>query len=54
MNLAITSPVNPVELCDTLTYTAGANGTISGTSPQTVDYKGWASILNDMQAWSQG
>ena len=28
--------------------------TLSGTSPQTVDYKGWASILNDMQAWSQG
>ena len=22
----------------TLTYTAGANGTITGTSPQTVDY----------------
>ena len=28
--------------------------TLSGTSPQTVNYKGWASILNDMQAWSQG
>ncbi len=27
--------------------------TIAGASPQTVDYKGWAKILNDLQAWSQ-
>ncbi len=27
--------------------------TIAGASPQTVDYKGWVKILNDIQAWSQ-
>ncbi|CAB4338398.1 MAG: DUF3445 domain-containing protein [Actinobacteria bacterium] len=27
--------------------------TVAGASPQTVDYKGWAKILNDLQAWSQ-
>ena len=27
--------------------------TIAGASEQTVDYKGWAKILNDLQAWSQ-
>ncbi|MEI6405545.1 MAG: DUF3445 domain-containing protein [Actinomycetes bacterium] len=26
--------------------------TIVGASPQTVDYKGWVNILNDIQAWS--
>jgi hypothetical protein len=26
--------------------------TIAGASPQTADYKGWAKILNDLQAWS--
>lgn len=27
--------------------------TIAGASPQTADYKGWAKILNDLQAWSR-
>ncbi len=27
--------------------------TIAGASPQTADYKGWAKILNDLQAWSK-
>ncbi len=27
--------------------------TIAGASQQTADYKGWARILNDLQAWSQ-
>jgi hypothetical protein len=27
--------------------------TIAGASAQTADYKGWAKILNDLQAWSK-
>jgi hypothetical protein len=28
--------------------------TLEGVTPQMADYKGWAKILNEMQAWSQG
>lgn len=27
--------------------------TIAGSTPQLVDYKGWANILNELQSWSQ-
>jgi dimethylamine monooxygenase subunit A len=28
--------------------------TLEGVTPQMADYKGWAKILNEIQAWSQG
>jgi hypothetical protein len=27
--------------------------TIAGSTPQLVDYKGWAKILNELQSWSK-
>jgi len=27
--------------------------TIAGSTPQLVDYKGWANILNELQSWSK-
>jgi hypothetical protein len=27
--------------------------TMAGSTPQLIDYKGWANILNELQSWSQ-
>ena len=35
----------------TVAYTAGANGTITGTTPQTVDYGAWLSCNSGSRTW---
>jgi hypothetical protein len=35
-------------------FQADLGTTLEGVTPQMADYKGWAKILNEIQAWSQG
>jgi len=33
-------------------FRANLGKTLGGATPEMIDYKGWVSIMNDMQEWS--